>query len=350
MLPELKTRRAKLPREVVLVRELESFEGPILCEYRAVKGSAQYVEKWCARSDGITRTLLVRADQRSIAEYLGKRRALLSLLTDPSDGVGYIVDRRQGEICAVYGVYLDDLPGDYLPKPTVYHDEDLRPEWDTFPQSYLIDANWDAKLFSDIERINLNVAGFAWFTQPSTQRTLPNGLLRMHYDGGFPIMHVYNGIRASVPDEVRPRSSAVAAASPGVFTIETPSGTAEMVRQAIHALPRSKIAFQAVHAWSRLRPDAAARIPPAARDTLDRLCSILNVRTDAILQPAKSPEEEKISLLVAGKVIASYYRMLWRVLEPSDRAEYLGSKIENEDTDISSYGDFDDFSDDDDEY
>jgi hypothetical protein len=107
---DLKNRRPKLPREVVLVRELESFEGPILSEYRAARGSAQYIEKWCARSDGVTRTLLVRADQRAIAEYLGKRRTLLSLITEPSDGVGYVIDRLQGETVAVYGVYLDDLP------------------------------------------------------------------------------------------------------------------------------------------------------------------------------------------------------------------------------------------------
>jgi len=141
VLPELKNRRAQLPREIVWVRELEAFEGPILSEYRAARGSAQYVEKWCARDAEVTRTLLVRVDQRAIAEYLGRRRTLLSLLTEPSDGMGYVIDRRQDEIIAVYGVYLDDLPQGYLPKSTVYHDEDLRPDWDIVPQSYLIDAN-----------------------------------------------------------------------------------------------------------------------------------------------------------------------------------------------------------------
>jgi len=131
VLPEIKNRRDRLPREVVWVRELEEFEGPILSEYRAALGSTQYVEKWCARADGVTRSLLVRVDQRAIAEYLGKRRTLLSLLTEPSDGMGHVIDRRKGETVAVYGVYLDDLPPGYLPKPTVFHDEELRPEWDT---------------------------------------------------------------------------------------------------------------------------------------------------------------------------------------------------------------------------
>jgi hypothetical protein len=341
MLPELKNRRNKLPREVVFVRELESFEGPILSEHRAARGSTQYVEKWCARGDGVTRTLLVRADQRAIAEYLGRRRTLLSLLTEPSDGMGYAIDRRRGETLAVYGVYLDDLPAGYLPKPTVYHDEELRPEWDTVPQSYLIDENWDAKLFSDIERINVNVSGFAYFTQPASDRSIPTGLLRMNYDGGFPIMHVYNGIRSSLPADAKPKSSAVSAASPGVFTIETPAQTADMVRVALRALPKSKAAFDAVHAWSRLRPDAAHRVPSVARESIARLCSILNVRVDAILQPSTS-ESESLVLLVAGKLIASYYNMLWRVLAPNDRAEYLGPNVEdvrNNEPDEASYDD-----------
>jgi hypothetical protein len=271
---------------------------------------------------------------------------MLSLLTEPSDGMGYVIDRRQTETVAVYGVYLDDLPAGYLPKPTVYHDEDLRPEWDIVPQSYLIDENWDAKLFSDIERINLNVSGFAYFTQPDTSRTLPSGLLRMHYDGGFPIMHVYNGIRANLPEAARPKSAAVSAASPGVFTIETPSSTADMVRRALGGLPKSKSAFDAVHAWSRLRPDAAQKVPAVARESLHRLCSLLNVRLDAILQPASGDHEDE-AMLVAGKLIASYYRMLWRVVEPSNRAEFVGAKIEKEDPDVSSYDDYDDFGDDD---
>jgi hypothetical protein len=342
VLPELKNRRPKLPREVVLVRELECFEGPILSEYRAVRGSAQYIEKWCARSEGVVRTLLVRVDQRAIAEYLGKRRTLLSLLIEPSDGVGHMIDRRRDETIAVYGIYLDELPTGYLPKPTVYHDEDLRPEWDTVPQSYLIGNNWDAKLFSDIERINLNVSGFAYFTQPNTDRTLPGGLLNIHYDGGYPIMHVYNGIRANVPETIRPRAAAVAAASPGVFTLDTPTSTADIIRRALRGLPRCGGAVEAVHAWSRFRPEAAQLVPPAARESLHRLCSLLNVRVDAILPPTTSAEQENDALLVAGKLIISYYNMLWRLVEPNDRAEYIGEKVEKEDPDVASYDDSDD--------
>ncbi|HWO20784.1 MAG TPA: hypothetical protein VNO30_18585 [Kofleriaceae bacterium] len=54
-----------------------------------------------------------------------------------------------------------------------------------------------------------------------------------------------------------------------------------------------------------------------------------------------------MSLLVAGKLIASYYRMLLRVLAPSTRAEYLGEKYEADDLDASSFEEYDDFDNDD---
>jgi hypothetical protein len=261
--------------------------------------------------------------------------------------MGYVIDRRQGDLVAVYGYYLDDLPSDYLPQPNIVHDETLRPDWEAVPQSYLIDQNWDAKLFSDIERINVNAAAFAHFTQPGTTRTFPQGLLRMHYDGGFPIMHVFNGIRSSMPELAKPKTTALAAASPGVLTLESPADTAEMVQRALSALPRSRVAFDAVHNWSRLKPSAAAKVPPVARETLVRLCSLLGVRPEALLQPFNTEEEEKMSLLVAGKLIASYYRMLWRVLQPNPRAEYIGNNIQvDEEPDVFSY---DDFPEDDDE-
>jgi hypothetical protein len=34
--------------------------------------------------------------------------------------------------------------------------------------------------------------------------------------------------------------------------------------------------------------------------------------------------------------------MLWRLVEPNDRAEYIGEKVEKEDPDVASYDDSDD--------
>jgi uncharacterized caspase-like protein len=120
-----------------------------------------------------------------------------------------------------------------------------------------------------------------------------------------------------------------------------------MIRRALQGLARCTAAFEAVHAWSRLRPEAAQRVPSVARESLQRLCSLLSVRVDAILPPTTSADQENDALLVAGKLIASYYKMLWRLVEPNDRAEYLGEKIEKEDPDSSSYDDNDDLGSDD---
>src|SRR5262245_49164567 len=134
MLPQLGQRLEKLPRRLQFVRTLEAFEGPILSEYRAAYGGAVYVEKWCARAHGVSRFLVVRSEERAIAEFLGGRLSMLKLLIERSDGFGFLVDQSQGETVSVSIVPIDILPKPYLPKPTRFHDESLRPEWGVVPQ------------------------------------------------------------------------------------------------------------------------------------------------------------------------------------------------------------------------
>lgn len=112
------------------MRELEAFEGPILSELRA-DGGGIYIEKWCAREGGTTRTLVVRTEPRALAEYLARRVSMLDLLKGPSDGIGFLVDRDRGVEIAVYLVQVMALPERYLPAVDALHDVDLRPAWET---------------------------------------------------------------------------------------------------------------------------------------------------------------------------------------------------------------------------
>lgn len=331
MLPQLGQRLEKLPRRLQFVRDLEAFEGPILSEYRAAYGGAVYVEKWCARADGVSRFLVVRSEERAIAEFLGGRLSMLKLLTERSDGFGFLIDQRQGETVGVSIVPIDILPKPYLPKPTRFHDETLRPEWGVVPQSYLIDVDdWDAKMFAGIERNFLNATSFAYHTKPGTNRELPSHILDIWYDGGYSVMHMFNAIRERVPLEARAKAAAVAAASPGVLTIGTPAETSSQLVQAIRALPESVVAYQAVHAWSRLSPDNADQVPPVARENVERLCRALNVEHRKLYASSIPPEHEKDAVLVAGKLIAAYYRVLLRVIRPLPGVEFMGVTLEHE--------------------
>lgn len=328
MLPKFPPNLGKLPRELKFVRDLEEFDGPILSEFRAEQGGI-YLEKWCAHHEGTIRTLVVRTDPRSVAEYLAGRISMLNLLVEPSDGVGFIVDYFRDTITAVYMVRVLDLPIKYLPKPAAVHDKSLRPDWDVTPQSFLIDASWDAKLLAKIEQLYLDVFAFNFFTDPKVDRVLPEGVLTYVYDGGFPIMHAFRRIRAAVPDEMRAKSVGVFANSPGVLTIAAPTITADHLLASFYALQRSEKAYTNLHAWSRLKPQRAGMIPDTAVDDLRRLCETLEIDTVKLLPAlASTRTPEPIETLVAGKLIAAYYRKMWNLLSPANGVDFISAAIE----------------------
>jgi hypothetical protein len=329
MLPEFGSKLdGGLPRQLVFVRDLEAFEGPILSEYRAVNGGAFYVEKWCVRDGEVSRYLLVRSEPRAIAEFLGGKLSMLKLLTESSDGIGFVFDRRGDLRVDVRIAPLADLPRSYFPKATRMHDEALRPEWDIVPQNYLLDTQWDAKLLATIERHYLNAAGFAYLTKPGTDRRLPGAVLHIDYDGGYSVMHAFNAVRGNVPEEARSKSTGVSVNSPGVLTIETPAETASQLSDALKALSRSAIHYQAIHGWSRLNPESAYGVPDVARDNIEALCAALGVDSQKLFPIKFEADKEKDSLLVAGKLIAAYYRVLLRVLDPVDGVEFVSVRIE----------------------
>jgi hypothetical protein len=328
---------AELPPGLVHVRDLEEFEVPLLSEYKGPNG-AVYVEKWCAREKGTSRYLLVRSNQRSVAEFLGGRISLLSLIRDASDRIGYVIDRTRGAVENVWGAPLTRLPRSYFPTADRMHDEDLRPEWEIVPQNYLIDESWNSSLFGTIERNFLNAAAFAYLTKPKTGRSLPDKILTFRYRGGFPVMHAFNEARADLPDDAKSRSAVVMAASPGILTLDTPADTAERLRTALKALKRSRIHYQNLHAWSRLDFAEADTLPEpeAARTDIRRLCEALDVDPSKLFPKSVPKDRQREAILVAGKLIAAYYRVLHRVLSPNG-AEYVG--VSTEDTELSQEDD-----------
>lgn len=325
MLPKLGSNLGQLPRALKVVRELEAFEGPILSELSA-DGGGSYLEKWCSKDESKTRTLIVRTEQRAVVEYLAGRMTMLRLLMGPSDGVGFVVDRQNDDqIVAVYLQQLSQLPPGYLPKPTALHDSSLRPDWTKVPQSFLVPAEWDAKLLATIERKYLDVYGFSYFTDPSeVARQLPPSVLKFSFDGGYPLMHAFNHVRAAIPGPVRARSVGVSANSPGVLTMEAPSRCVAHLMKALTALQKDNIgnAYDTLWSWSRLKWKRTDLVPASAEADLRRFCDLLIVDAAKLL-PTEPVGDEKLALLVGGKLVASYYRRLWAILGMDDGFEFV---------------------------
>lgn len=332
-LPDFPFRLSSFPREMNFVRELEACDGPILSEFRASdSGRALYLEKWCAhdRADGITRWMIVRSDPRAIAEYLACRISMKNLLVGPSDGIGWIVDRkRNSELVSVFLVSLADLPSMYLPKEEAFHDVTLRPEWDHVPQSFLIDSDWNMEAIATRERRFHEVTAFGYLTDTAaTDRRLPAGILQYEMDRGYPMRTALSRMIASMPREQRAKREAVMASSPGVFTLNVPSQVAGRLEAALKILPKTSNMAGVLYSWARISPKKIEKMPDLslAIQHLKTVCGYLNVNLATILPEQNA--DDATAVLVAGKLLMGYYRRLWEVLS-SDGIDFVSVDVES---------------------
>jgi hypothetical protein len=327
MLPSFGPNIGTLPRPLTLVRDLEEFEGPILSELRASEGGV-FLEKWCARDEHVTRTLIVRSDQRVVAQYLAGRVSMHALLVQYSDGVGFIVDKSGDETRAVYIAHVPALPEKYLPSPSAFHDETLRPEWALTPQNFLLDTRWNGKLLADIERLYLNAYAFEFFMSENAGISPPPHILDFVYNGGFSYMHAFRALRGEIPPTHRARAAGVSANSPGVFTIDAPTATARRVLGNMLKLVGGKKSYDNVHQWSKLKPEKASEVVSAsAVEQLRHLAAYLTIDPKKLLPPlvTQAPEDiDQSKVLVAGKLLASYYHHLSSLFLPMAGVEFLG--------------------------
>jgi hypothetical protein len=312
-------------------RDIEAHEGPILSELRS-PGGALFVEKWCACQGDVVRTLVVRSDQRALAEYLVGRTALIELLTKPNNDVGFLVDRSVKEPRRVQLVQVSSLPSEYLPKPGAKHDVTMRPDWTTTPQTFLLDTEWDAKLLSDLEKLYLTVYAVNFFTAPENDASPPPAMQSYVLNGGYSYWRLFDLLRRSVPKSEKARSVGVAAASPGVLTIAAPTEAAGRIAAAMSSVarPNTVKAYRTLHDWSRIHESKAASVPSAAVENLRRLSALLGVDCAKLLPETHTPQH----VLRAGKIIAAYYRRLWRLLEPQwEGVEFLAPGVVRGDKD-----------------
>lgn len=322
----------QLPK-LEFVRELEQFDGPILTELRGVPRGT-YVEKWCARGDALHRFLVVRADSRAIAEYLAERLTMMELLTVGSDGIGFLVDRgRDGGPVRVTIAPLTCLPEPYLPKDTALHDRSLRPSWDLTPQSFTMGNDWSAHAFADLERWYMNAYSLAFFMSANSEQMLPPQTIFRYDLKGYSYARALAEMRTHVPKAHKARATAVAAASPGVLTIDAPTKWADSVLDAVQAVGESEVAYRAVHRWSKLETENLDRLPETDQvlEELVRLCDSMRIKIGRLFAAfaGTEPSLQKIGeaapseLLVAGKLAAAYYRAMLRLLMLPADAEFL---------------------------
>ena len=337
MLKQYGHKLTSLPWELKYERTLEYFEGDILVEYRAKGKSGFFIEKLCTSENEVYRYLIVRVDQRSIAEYLACKISLKSLLSAASDGGGFLVDKKENLVINTCAIRLDDLPPTYQPNESSLHDPELRPHWDIVPQNFLIAEDWDGKLIASIERQFFGVLGFLYFTEIKKKRKIPEGLFNFSYKGGFPIMHLFNALRAKVPMLELAWPAGVSAASPGVMTFETQSDILNHLNNSIEAVIRNRDLYLAVQSWAKLSQpkviQGVHKLPPSAYGDLEIFAKAMHVEISSLFPSASkeipNPTKNPRAILVAGKLITAHYRRISKLISAQDRIEFLSDRLSN---------------------
>jgi len=304
------------------VRSIEEFDGPILTEYADDKGGV-YLEKWCAQdaTSGVVRSLRVATRHRAIAEYMAGRTSLRTLLTQPNQNAGFLVDvDRAGTIVAGFLVDIQQLPSEYLPDDDAMHDDSLRPRTGTIREMFLLDGNWDGGTIARLERRYIDVAAFAHCTRPLVVGQPP----QYKFSSGWAYGSAFATMRARMPRALKPKSATVEANSPGVLAIDAPAATAEMVLDALRRAKKADAitAYDTLHDWTKLRYEVAEtklELQRAEKD-LRALCAQLDVEVTSVW--IAEEERPHHSILTAGKLVAAYYRRLWEVLTPAG-AEFV---------------------------
>lgn len=111
-------------KNLIHVRDIEYFEGPLLSEYKDDKENI-YIKKWCSWNNVSETWLLVLTTKTNMYDYLSKNISLLNLI---QNGKKFIIETRNiNGSSSSHNVMFEDIDTDYLPKNDAFYDESLAP-------------------------------------------------------------------------------------------------------------------------------------------------------------------------------------------------------------------------------
>lgn len=112
------------------VADLIYYDGPLLSHYMSSKGE-NYLFYWVDVDNVYNRWVVIRTDIFSIQQYLEKKIALHSIITQPNDGFVYIVDIDDSiHYHNAKIVPIADLPEEYTPMENSYYTFEVKDDID----------------------------------------------------------------------------------------------------------------------------------------------------------------------------------------------------------------------------
>jgi len=144
-----------LPVTLTHVRTLQSFDGPLLAEFRSERGDP-YLYYWCDRADDIDRWMVLRTLPQDLARYLLRLASLREVITKSPERYMFLVDLdRDDREQASYLVKVESLPEQYLPTEESFFD--AAAESESGKQELFVGEHWGPEQVTESSRRYQNV-------------------------------------------------------------------------------------------------------------------------------------------------------------------------------------------------
>jgi hypothetical protein len=286
------------------VRTLESFEGPLLAEFRSEIGDT-FLYSWCDREGEIDRWIVVRTPPQDVTRYLVRLATLRELITRCRDGFVYLVDLdRDDNVRATFFMKVDLLPHEYVPNELSYYRSTL--STDGQQQDVFISDQWDYQQFNEYPRKYLQAYDFnALFGRHGDASRLPP----INYDltTGYVYHTLFGQFGTYVAAQKRATLVGINVASPGYVRFRVDPSLASDLRRAVERFVANReiveVTARALGRWISGRESESTPSDRQARALLVDLCTKLDVKSDQLLEHVRTTER-------AARAIRSYVTRL----------------------------------------
>jgi hypothetical protein len=306
------------------VRDLVSFDGPLLTEFRNQAGEP-FLFSWCDRDDAANRWLAFRVQERDMIRFTMRSIGLRYLMENTVDGLLYVVDidaefRHHG--CSV--IAPTSLPEDYRAEEGAV----LPPVQGTSKQSIyaaLLNGVWGTKELSEFPtRFQQAYLALYAYGNHGT-RPAPPVDRNSPWKGGYSAVHFYNKLYAQTPAIARPQLKALVYASPGYTKWHLDPDTANALREAIEGFKEgrevihniARAAYETIHDYGLNAADAPV---PASGSEID---AHLGYLVDSLVEALGSVDGGHVkavhgaSNFICLKIVLSIYKRLQFLFELS---------------------------------
>lgn len=219
------------------VRDLQSFEGPLLSEFRSSR--ERFLYWWCDRDERHHRWLVMRAEARAVHRLTSGLLSMRRLIQDLPDGYVFVVDvDGEGEPRHVSMSPVGTLPHDYVPHVDKPLDRRLMVTDDTKFSIFLNgDLTLDDASVGPRRLIDAHALLSSFDATPKNPHQYP-------WRGGYSSVNFYSAVRAAQGTR-RAQVDAMAFASPGYVEIR---GSRAVALRVVAVVGRYRAAQQRIDA------------------------------------------------------------------------------------------------------